>query len=112
MGKPLFKKYTTVFDQDKKTIGFYTESKEYNISNNDTDKQNENQNNPLKSWFYLIIIFAAIFLVFSIVLTVLFCKKYPFGKRKIKANELDDEYDYRSKKEKNDENQKDLLINE
>ena len=112
LGKPLFKKYTTVFDQDKKTIGFYTESKEYNISNNDTDKQNENQNNPLKSWFYLIIIFAAIFLVFSIVLTVLFCKKYPFGKRKIKANELDDEYDYSSKKEKNDENQKDLLINE
>ena len=51
-------------------------------------------------------------MVFSIVLTVLFCKKYPFGKRKIKANELDDEYDYSSKKEKNDENQKDLLINE
>ena len=123
LGKLLFKKYTTVFNQDKKTIGFYTESKEYNDTDNETtdetkddiNKKDENKNNNnFKNWFYLVIIFACIFLVLSIVLTVLFCKKYPFGKRKIKANELDDDYEYNTKNqnEKNEVNQEDLLIND
>ena len=114
LGKPLFKKYATVFNQDKKTIGFYTESKEYNETNNDNDKKDENKNNKLKIWLYLILIFAFLFFVCSIVLTVFLCKKYPFGKRKIKANELDDDYDYSSQndKEKNEQNQEDLLIND
>ena len=89
-----------------------------NINNKLKDKiheiKDENKNNKLKIWLYLIFIFAFIFFVCSIVLTVFLCKKYPFGKRKIKANELDDDYDYSSQndKEKNEQNQEDLLINE
>ena len=110
LGKPLFKKYTTVFNQDKKAIGFYTESKEHNETNNDNDKKDENKNNKLKIWLYLIIIFACIFLVCSIVLTVFLCKKYPFGKRKIKANELDDDYDYSTKNERRKKSRKSKRI--
>jgi len=121
-GKPFFKKYTIVFEQDKKIIGFYTKLNEYNETNNnnegdggDNSEKNENKSDALKDWFYLIVIFAVTFFIFSVILTVLLCKKIVFGKRKIKANELDDDYVYNTdvdKNEKNDKNQKDLLINE
>ena len=103
LGKPLFKKYTTVFDQDKKIFGIYTETGDYNLDEND------NESNIFKDWFYLILIVAVCFFVFSVVLIVVFCAKYPFSKRKIKANELDDDYDYNTKDK--DNNQNDLLIN-
>ena len=121
-GKPFFKKYTIVFEQDKKIIGFYTKLNEYNETNNnnegnngDNSEKNENKSDALKDWFYLIVIFAVTFFIFSVILTVLLCKKIVFGRRKIKANELDDDYVYNTdvdKNEKNDKNQKDLLINE
>ena len=105
LGKPLFKKYTTVFDQDKKIFGFYTESGNYT-----SDNDNLNEADNFKKWFYLIVIIASVFFIFSIVLIVIFCKKYPFNKRKIKANELDDEYDYNTNDK--DNNQDGLLIND
>ena len=104
-GKPLFKKYTTVFDQDKRIFGFYTETGEYNNDNNEVNKSNN-----FKNWFYLIIIFASIFFIFCIILIVFFFKKFPFNKRKKKANELDDEYEYNSNNI--DKKQNDLLIND
>ena len=61
LGRPLFKKYTTVFDQDKKIFGFYTETNEYNTDNNNNNRDN-NKNYILKDWLYLIIILAAVFL--------------------------------------------------
>ena len=106
LGKPLFTKYTTVFDQDKRIFGLYTESGEYNTDNN---SEEENKSEGLKDWFYLILILSCSLIAFGVILIVIFCKKYPFGKRKIKANELDDDYEYNSDKDKN---QNDLLINE
>ena len=121
-GKPFFKKYTIVFEQEKRIIGFYTKLNEYNDTNNNKEggeggnnENNENKSNALKDWFYLIVIFAVTFFIFSVILTVLVCKKIIFGKRKIKANELDEDYVYNTdvdKNDKNDTNQKDLLINE
>ena len=108
LGRPLFKKYTTVFDQDKKIFGFYTETNEYNTDNNNNNRDN-NKNYILKDWLYLIIILAAVFFTFCIILVIVLCKRYPFGKRKIKANELDDDYEYCSDKDKN---QNALFIND
>jgi len=104
LGKPFFKKYTTVFDQDKKIFGIYTESGEYDLDEKDEEP------NIFKNWFYLLLMFASVFFIFSVILITIFCKKYPFNKRKIKANELDDDYDYNTKDI--DRNQNDLLINE
>ena len=108
-GKPLFKKYTTVIDQDRKLFGFYTESGEYNESNK--PKDDEPESNNFKIWFYIIIIIACIFFIVAVILTIFFCKKFHFNKRKIKANELDDDYDYSSNKDK-EQNPNGLLINE
>ena len=108
LGRPLFKKYTTVFDQDKKIFGFYTETNEYNTDNNNNNRDN-NKNYILKDWLYLIIILAAVFFTFCIILVIVLCKRYPLGKRKIRANELDDDYEYCSDKDKN---QNALFIND
>ena len=105
-GKPLFKKYCTVFDQDKRIFGFYTETSEYN---NDENKE-ENKSDGFKNWLYLVIILASIFFIFCIILIVIFLKKYPFNKRKKKANELEDDYEYNDNNI--DKNQNDLLIND
>lgn len=50
LGRPLFKKYTTVFDQDKKFFGFYSEIGNYEIS----------YWSDFKSYFILFIIFILI----------------------------------------------------
>ena len=71
--------------------------------------EKDEETNIFKDWFYLICIFAAVFFIFSVILITIFYKKYPFNKRKIKANELDDDYDYNTKDK--DSNQNDLLIN-
>ena len=72
--------------------------------------EKDEEPNIFKNWFYLLLMFASVFFIFSVILITIFCKKYPFNKRKIKANELDDDYDYNTKDK--DRNQNDLLINE
>ena len=102
-GRPLFKKYQTVFNQEKKIIGFYTQTGDYEIDNN-------NQDNKNKLSFTLIIIF--ILLILLIILGIIFYKNFPFNKRKKKANELDDDFDYEPNSDNNkniDKNK--LLIN-
>ena len=96
-GRPLFKKYQTVFDQDKKIIGFYTETGEYNYNN---------YNN--KSKFPFVWILVIILFICLISLMILFYIKYPFKTRKKKANELDDDFDYES--DANKKNEKDQLF--
>jgi len=99
-GRPLFKKYQTVFDQDKKIIGFYTETGEYNYNNYN------NYNN--KNKFPLVWIFVIILFICLIILIILFYIKYPFKTKKKKANELDDDFDYES--DANKRNEKDQLF--
>ena len=99
-GKPLFKKYTTVFDQEKKIIGFYTQTGEYKLDDNEKDKTDI-------LFFIILGCFIVLFSLLLILGIIFFCK-FPFNKRKIKANELDDDYDYTSNK---DNNQSNLMIN-
>ncbi len=84
LGRPLFKKYPTIFDQDKKIFGFYKEKGEYNIEENDT-------NGGGLSLAWIMVIILAICLI---VLGFAFVKVLPYIKRNKRANELDDEYDY------------------
>ena len=99
-GKPLFKKYTTVFDQEKKIIGFYTQTGEYKLDDNEKDKTDI-------LFFIILGCFIVLFSLLLILGIIFFCN-YPFNKRKIKANELDDDYDYTSNKDNNQDN---LMIN-
>ena len=76
LGKPLFKKYQFVFDQENKKIGFYTKF-----------------NKPYKNKNYIIIGFAITIIIVIIILIIISsktckCKK----KRKMRHNEIKEEY--------------------
>ena len=103
-GRPVFKKYPVVFDQDKRIIGFYTETGEYDVQNID-DKNGEKANFPI-SWILVIILSIGI-----IILGIVLYLKLPYLKRKKKANELDDDFDYQPASENKNENEKNKLFN-
>ena len=77
-GKPFLKKYITVFDQEKNVIGFY-------------EKIKDNNNR-----YSLIFIFInLLFFIFGGLIAFYIFKKL-YHKRKIRANELDDDFVYES----------------
>ena len=85
LGEPIFKKYQFVFNKDSKTIGIYT-----NINNINGD-----------SWWakykwYFILIMLLIILLIGLGGVIFYFLKYTPRRRKIKANELDDDFDYTS----------------
>ena len=113
LGIPFIRKYQFTFNEDKKVIGFY------NSNDNTKDKEKKKS----KIWLYFLVTF--LFIVFCILLVLLgmLIHKMVYGeKRRKKANELDDDYDYETKKniesinsENNineNENKKDNLLNE
>ena len=84
-GKPFFKKYFAFFDKEKKLVGFYKQKKK-----------------PSKSNKTLIILLIIVILIAFIL--AYFMIKYYFllkNKRKIRANELEDNYEYLPQKVNN-----------
>ena len=81
-GRIFFKKFLMVFDYDKKQIGFYVKEGKNKIKNNDNK-------------------FLIIFLIILILILILIGYKFFIRKnqRKIKANELEDNFEYKSEKE-------------
>ena len=85
-GKPLFKKYQMVFDQDKKTYGFYLE----NIFNIINTLPNNIANTSTKiSWILVVFL-----LIVSLGLLYALHKLLPKIPRKLKANELEENFSY------------------
>ena len=62
-GRPVFKKYPVVFDQDKRIIGFYTQTGEYEVQNIG-DKNDEKTSFPI-SWI-LVILLSIILIILGI----------------------------------------------
>ena len=87
LGKPFIKKYLFLFNYDSKMIGFY-KSKE------NSDKQS-NKNN----YFSISIVLNIVLIVIIIILVFTFCQYY-LKKRRIRANELEDKFNYMAKEEK------------
>ena len=94
LGKPLFKKYQMVFNQDRKTYGFYVQP--FNKLNKNNNIENNNKETSLKiSWgivFFLIII--------SLGLLYAIHKLIARLPRKLKANELEENFSYESNNSK------------
>ena len=88
LGEPLFKKYQFIFNQNTKKIGLYT-----NFNDNENNIKNENWWSKNKWYVILIILLLILFSGLSVVL-FLYIKNKP--KRKIKANELDEDFEYNS----------------
>ena len=91
-GKPLFKKYQMVFDQDKKTYGFYLQLNNKGLNNNSED----NTETSLKiSWsIVIILVLVSLGLLYALHKLV---SKLP---RKLKANELEENFSYDSSNSK------------
>ena len=87
-GELFLKKYYLVFNQEKKTIGYY-EGIEIEKSNKEYEKNNKFEFKINFTNILLILILISIIVVGII----LYAKK---GKRKNRANEMDDNYDYTS----------------
>ena len=82
VGRQFFKKYIAAFDQEKKIVRFY-------------------KNKDFGSYFYVIswiLVFISFIVIGILVFYIFYYKK---NKRKIRANELEDNYEYITKNEKN-----------
>ena len=75
-GEPFFKKYPFVFDQDRQFIGFYKFDKLTNEKN------------------YILWILVFIFFILCIILGICLIKYMYYKPRKIRANELEENYSY------------------
>ena len=93
-GKPFFKKYHLVFDSDSKLIKYYINS-----------NSEINQNNINDGKIFMFFILTVIIFFFGILLGKLLFNKY---NRKIRANELEDNYSYNPKYIKEDNDMKDI----
>ena len=84
IGYPFFKKYDIVFDDDSKTIGYYNS----NIEIND----NKGGNQTVK----IVLIVLLTIIVFCGLLAIgYYIGKEKYIQRKKRANELNDDYDYK-----------------
>ena len=101
LGKPFFKKYQMIFNHDTNLISYYIKQSHINV--------NIKGNNIIK-WNGLkiiLIIFLIIFLVaFGIMFDRFLCIKY---NRKLRANELEDNFSYAAKDSKNINQENDLM---
>ena len=88
LGEPFFRKYQFYFNKNSKRIGIYTS---FNKS------EGKKQSWASRNKGYIILVILLIMLLCGLgVMLFLFLNRQP--KRKKKANELDDEFDYSSKK--------------
>ena len=90
LGKPFALKYKFIFNPEIRRIGFYAKS--YG--------KNKNGNSSLKYFLYIIIII--ILIVIFVVVGIFLGKKIYGLKRKKRANEMDDDYEYFEGKIKKD----------
>ena len=92
-GSPFFSKYSLFFDSDSKEIGFYSPNINHNIlgeNYNNKNDENKNKNSYSASKIILHILLGIILVVVGIYLG-----KKLFGlKRKLRANELEEKFEY------------------
>jgi len=106
LGKIFMKKYPFIFDQDKKQIYFVHLNKYQDpIDNNENEekekeKENKNENNS-NTWKYIILYSLISLLFIGIIIGIFIGRKIWKKNRKIRANELEDNYEYMNNEEQN-----------
>ena len=91
VGKIFIKKYPFIFDYDKKAISF-VHINNYNEKGN--KEQNTNNNKNYNIWKDFKIYIFVFLLIVAIVIGIFIGKMLWKKQRKMRANELDDNYDY------------------
>ena len=90
LGKPFLKKYLFIYNTDTKMIGVYNNNNK-NIDNNNNNKIKNNKNNFNTS------IFLNILLGIIIIILIFVLYHCYINKRRIRANELEDKFNYIAK---------------
>ena len=93
-GEIFLKKYHLVFNQDLKSIGYYQDMENEDNNNNKSNGEDNNKGKDRNNFKLTLtnILLLLILLCIIIVSIVFYTKK---GKRKNRANELDDDYEYK-----------------
>ena len=105
LGKPFFKKYQLIFNSDSNLISYYVKPKDINI-NREEEYKNNKVGNGVKIFIIIFLIILAF--VVGIIFGKILCNKY---NRKMRANELEDNYSYNTNNSNNDDNKTDLINN-
>ena len=101
LGKIFMKKYPFIFDEDKKTISFVylnkfdkKDGQNKDMPNDNTDNK-DNDNSKIKQFFkdYYYIIILIICVIIGVIFGIYIGRKI-WKKRRVRANELDDNVDY------------------
>ena len=90
LGRVFLKKYQFFFNPDSKYIGFYNP----NIKFNKTNSVNEIINNENNSKYLIFVVILISLLFISVIIIFIIFFTYDKNKKRKRANELDDEYDY------------------
>ena len=99
LGSIFLRKYQLVFNEDIKTIGYY-KAKNYFSNDDDNNRNNIINNEENKSGtgkYIIIIILIIIFSFLFIIIGMYFQRKFFGNNRKIRANELEENFSYESK---------------
>ena len=91
VGKIFIKKYPFIFDYDKKTISFVHLN---NNNKNGNKEQNKSNNNNYNIWTDVKLYIFFFLLIVAIIIGIFIGKMLWKKQRKMRANELDDNYDY------------------
>ena len=115
LGLPFYKAYQLVFNYDSKTIGLYVSKNMINVINENNNDNKTEINNDMEKNFEksnktsIIRIILEILFGICLIIVAYFIGKKINEQRKKRANELEDDYDYYTNKNKNvnDINEKD-----
>ena len=93
-GSIFLRKYQIIFNQDSKTIGYYKSMNNYYDNEKDTEK-----NKKYMITIYIIIGILLIVFCFLLIMFGMYIQKRYFNKKKKRANELDNSFDYENKED-------------
>ena len=105
IGKSFFKKYQLIFNSDSNLISYYVNPKDINI-NREEENTNNKDNKGIKMYIMIFLIILAF--VVGIILGRVLCIKY---NRKMRANELEDNFSYNTNDSLNDDNKQEFINN-
>ena len=95
LGTPFLRKYQFVYDFENKLIGYYNDKYKKDDYNNDDDYENNNGDKKKNYWKYIGYITLIIILSSILISLGFYLGKKVYQIRKKRANELNDDYEYK-----------------
>jgi len=105
LGEPFLSKYKFVFNQEQKTIGFYNPLLKENMNSNIDNKSKDNEEKDNNKVPIIFIYLTIIMILLACIFIIIYILQKIMVKKKERANELDDNYEYLPKMKESNNNQ-------